>query len=485
MAIRTAASGGAPATVPAPVLMIASLRLLAAGCFAGFLVNPSIRAMDRPPNVILIVTDDQGYADVGFHGSHEIVTPHLDALAASGTVCTSGYVTFPVCSPSRAGFLSGRHGARFGYNGNPEYDTAHAHAAGLPLSERTMADALRAAGYRTGLVGKWHLGVEPYFHPNERGFDEFYGFLAGGHRYLDWTVGSHRFPGWTVGKDYAAPILRNHEPVPDAHERYLTDLLSDEAVDFVSRHPDRPFFLYLSYNAPHSPLQAPADYLSRVPHLSGRRQIYAAMITAVDDGVGRLRAKLEELGLTRDTLVVFFSDNGGPLADNASDNSPLRGRKSELWEGGIRVPYVVSWPGQLPAAQRYDRPVSTLDLLPTALAAAGVASVGHAGGEGTNLLPYLAGSRTGEPHDQLHWLHRNGSWAIRAGDWKLVVDRQGREHLFDLSRDLAEQNNLRAEHPGKVDELRQAWASWNASNAARIPWLAADQATLPAVSTGP
>jgi arylsulfatase A-like enzyme len=450
-----------PSSLPRRVVLAVSS--LAALATAG-------HAAARPPNVVLVVSDDQGYADLGFHGSKDIPTPHLDALAASGTVCTAGYVTFPVCSPSRAGFLSGRHGARFGYDTNPDQRTTNAHAAGLPLSERTMADALRAAGYRTGLVGKWHLGLEPYFHPNERGFDEFFGFVGGGHQYWQWKP----------GEGYTAPLIRNHDVVPGTEKRYLTDLLSDEAVAFVERNRAQPFFLYLAFNAPHSPLQASPEYLQRVPHLSGRRQIYAAMLVALDDGVGRLRQKLAELGLERDTLVLFISDNGGPLQDNASNNAPLRGHKSQVWEGGIRVPYVVSLPGKVGAGARYDRPVSTLDFLPTALALAGIDSRGKPGLEGVNLLPYLGGERPGDPHEYLYWRHRNGSWAVRSDDWKLVHEVDGKESLFNLTRDIGETTDLTKSQPDVAARLRAAWATWNTSNATSIPWLAPGKSFWPA-----
>jgi arylsulfatase A-like enzyme len=427
-------------------------------------------AANSRPNIILIVSDDQGYADVGFHGSKEIPTPNLDALAASGTICTAGYVTFPVCSPSRAGFLAGRHGARFGYDTNPDQKTENAHAAGLPLSERTMADALKKAGYRTGLVGKWHLGYEPYFHPNQRGFDDFFGFIGGGHQYLDWKPGN----------GYEADLLRNAAVVPGMNQRYLTDILSDEAVGFVERHQDKSFFLYLAYNAPHGPLQAPPEYLARVPNLKGRRQIYGAMIVAVDDGIGRLRARLKDLGLEQNTLIYFISDNGGPIQANASNNSPLRGQKSQVWEGGIRVPYVVSWPGQVPAGAHFDQPVSTLDFLPTSLAVAGVKTDGMPSLEGVNLLPYLKGENKSAPHERLFWRHRNGSWAVREGDWKLVEDPQGQRHLIHIAEDISEQNNLIEARPEIAARLLKAWQEWNASNAGSIPWLSPGKSQWPA-----
>ncbi len=413
----------------------------------------------KRPNVILIVSDDQGYADAGFQGSKEIPTPSLDALAQSGVICTQGYVTFPVCSPSRAAFLAGRHGARFGYDANPDGNYKVRSMAGLPLTEQTMGDAMKAVGYKTGLIGKWHLGSETYFHPNERGFDEFFGFLSGGHKYMDWTPSS----------GYEAPILRNKEQVPDANQKYLTDLLSDEAVAFVDRHQSEPFFLYMAYNAPHTPLQAPKQYLDRVSKdLKGSRKTYAAMVLAMDDGIGRLRARLKELNLSDNTLIYFITDNGGAKGA-AYNNAPLRGRKGEMWEGGIRVPFVVSWPNQIKAGGIYNQPVSSLDFLPTALAAAGGADSGKPAGDGVNLLPYLSGQTKGAPHDTLYWRHHNGTFAIREGDWKLVQEREGR-FLFNIAQDIDEKNDLLKSNPQLAARLFQKWQTWNSANAAMIPW---------------
>lgn len=433
-----------------------------------------VERSDARPNVLLIVSDDQGYADAGFQGSREIPTPNLDRLAASGTICTAGYVTFPVCSPSRAGFLSGRHGARFGYETNPDLRIEYPDQAGFPLTERTLADAMKRAGYVTGLVGKWHLGLEPRFHPNARGFDDFFGFLGGGHRYMDWKP----------GKDYESVLLHDATEVPGIEKRYLTDVFSDEALRFVEQNRARPFFLYLAYNAPHTPVQATPEYLARVPALTGRRQVYAAMLVALDDGVGRLLAKLEELGLEQDTLVLFITDNGGPLEPNASDNSPLRGKKGEVWEGGIRVPYVVSWPGHVPAGARYDRPVSTLDFLPTALALAGVDNASMPATEGVNLLPFLQGTETSAPHPKLFWRHHNGSWAVREGDWKLVQDPDGERYLFDLARDIGERHDRIEAEPETAARLLASWRAWNASNASCNPWTSRERAGWPPTRHG-
>ncbi len=429
-----------------------------------FLVTCDSAFAQRRPNIVLIVTDDQGYADVGFHGSKDIKTPQLDALAAGGVICTQGYVTFPVCSPSRAGFLAGRHGARFGYNTNPDLRTSLPEITGLPMSERLLPEALKPYGYATGIIGKWHLGVHPQFHPLNRGFDEFFGFLGGGHKFWGWT------PDDGKSASYSAPLMRGREVVPDTQKRYLTDVLSDEACAFIHRHQAEPFFLYIAYNAPHEPCEASPDYLARVPHLEGKRQQYAAMILAVDDGIGRLRQTIRDAGLEDDTLFIFITDNGGPENANTSINDPLRGQKSQLWEGGIRVPYVMSWKGKLPAGTKYDKPVSTLDFLPTALAAAGADLEAMPSIEGVNLVPYLIGSTTADPHESLFWRHNTGGWAVRQGEWKLVSDPEGRRHLFNIDQDISEADNLIDAEPEIARRLANSWAQWNASNASYIPW---------------
>ncbi len=419
-------------------------------------------AAARQPNVILIVSDDQGYADAGFQGSKEIATPNLDAMAADGVICTQGYVTYPVCSPSRAGFLTGRAPARFGYNTNPDNNkSTNKQAMGLPLSETTLADRMRAAGYVTGLVGKWHLGTQDYFHPLNRGFDHFFGFVGGGHKYMDWKVDPKN--------TYVAPILKDREPVKDAETRYLTDLLSDQGVNFVEENKDKPFFLYMAYNAPHAPLQASPELLARVPNLNGNRQTYAAMILAVDDGVGRIRTRVRELGLENDTLFVFITDNGGPISANASVNKPLRGEKSQVWEGGIRVPYVMTWKGHLPAGTKYSKPVSTLDFTPTFLAAGGFDVKGMQGVEGVNLLPYLNGKNTAAPHDALFWYQNDSKWAVRKGDWKLINSKDGLQ-LFNVEQDISEANDASEAHPDVVADLQKTFNQWNASNGTQIPW---------------
>src|SRR5688572_29972941 len=369
-------------------------------------------AADRKPNIIVIVADDLGYGDIGVHGCTDIPTPHIDSLAKGGVRCTQGYLSAPQCSPTRAGMLSGRYQQRFGHEHNRSYpDSA------MPLTEKTLADRLKAAGYATGLVGKWHLGSDEQHHPLSRGFDEFFGFLGGGNPFLpDPRTG-------TIPR-----VMRNKEP---AHEKeYLTEAFGREAAAFVERHKSQPFFLYVAFNAPHLPLEATPKYLERFNTIEDElRRTCAAMISAMDDAVGVLLAKLKVAGLEENTLVFFISDNGGPTRQNSSRNTPLTGVKGEVHEGGIRTPFLVRCKGRLSAGKLYDRPVIQLDICPTALAVAGVPVPADAKLDGVNLLPYLTGDKPGDPHDVLYWRFTFPPnrpdvprWAIRRGEWKLLSD---------------------------------------------------------------
>jgi len=413
----------------------------------------------RPkPNIIVIVADDLGYADVGFQGLRDFETPNLDRLAASGVRFTNGYVSHPYCSPSRAGILTGRYQQRFGHEHNPPY-APHDERIGTPTDEVFLSETLRQAGYRTAAVGKWHLGDAPKFLPHNRGFDEFFGFSGGGFNY------------YGVSRRGAAAefIMRNGEPVRPEEISYLTDDFTREAVNFVRRNRERPFFLYLAYNAPHSPDQAPQHYLDRVWNIEyGQRSVYAAMVTAMDDGVGRILSVLDELGLRQDTQVWFLSDNGGRR--DVADNRPLRGHKGWHFEGGIRVPFVVSWPGKLAGGRTYDHPVIALDIFPTAAAAAGASTAKSRPLDGVNLLPYLEGSNRSAPHEALFWREIGGQgFAVRCGSMKLVKPAAtDRIHLFDLEKDPREARDLAGERPAVVRELKELYARWNARNTAPL-----------------
>jgi arylsulfatase A-like enzyme len=403
----------------------------------------------RRPNVIIILADDMGYADAGFQGCKDIPTPHLDALAKAGVRCTDGYVSCPVCSPTRAGILTGRYQQRYGH----EYNPSIGKDIGLPLTETTVADRLKAAGYATGAIGKWHLGKEPPFHPLARGFTEFYGFVGGGRSYVPMKEPSKdRF----IPLD---PIVRGRTRVEDPE--YLTDAFGQEAAAFIGRHNAEPFFLYLAFNATHYPLQATEKYLSRFPDLPpGGRRTLAAMTSALDDAVGVVTAKLRAEGLEKDTLVFFLSDNGGPLK-LAARNDPLRGQKATVYEGGIRVPFVVTWPGRLPAGGTYSHPVISLDILPTALAAAGVALPSTPAADGVDLVPHLAGRTDTQPHDTLYWRYGNAR-AVRHGRWKLAMPAGESPGLYDLSADVEESKDVSATQPAVVAQLTGLYDRWNA-----------------------
>ena len=439
-------------------LLISALALLAVALPAG--------AEPRKPNVVVIVADDLGYGDLGVHGCKDVPTPNIDSIAKNGVRFTSGYVSGPYCSPTRAGLLTGRYQQRFGHEFNPGAPGKGAEDVGLPLKETTLADRLKTAGYKTGLVGKWHLGHADKYLPTARGFDEFFGFLGGAHTYLR--------PGAGLNA-----IRRGNESVDE--KEYLTDAFTREAVSFIDRHAKSPFFLYLAPNAVHGPLEAVEPYLKRFPDIKDeKRRTYAAMLAALDDGIGKVLAKLKAAGIENDTLIVFISDNGGPEQVNASDNGPLRAGKATTWEGGIHVPFFVQWKAKLPVGKTYDHPVIQLDLLPTVLTAAGVEVKADWKLDGVNLLLYVLGEKTVAPHDALYWRF-GGQLAIRAGDWKLVkaVDGGGRAggggaaarrekatvegaKLFNLKDDLGEQTDLAEKNPDKVKELAALWQKWNA-----------------------
>lgn len=425
------------------------ISTLLAGALLTLTVPCAIHAADtNKPNVLIIVADDLGYGDLGFQGGRDVPTPNLDRLAQSGTRLTNGYVSCPVCSPTRAGLSTGRYQQRFGHELNPgPARGANDQEFGLPLTEITLASLFQKGGYRTGLVGKWHLGAAPQFHPLERGYDEFYGFLGGAHSYT------------SEAKQPRAPIFRGKEPISEPE--YLTDAFGQEAASFVERNAAKPFLLFLTFNAVHTPLQATAAKLEQFQKITdAKRRPYAAMLSSLDDAVGKVLGQLDQSGVADNTLVVFISDNGGPTQANGSQNTPLNGVKATVWEGGIRVPYVVRWPGKVAAGKTFDQPAISLDIFPTALAAAGIAAPSDRKIDGVDLIPYLNGEKTSPPHDALYW--RFGEQhAIRKGSFKLLKARTGQEQLFDLSQDIGEKHDLLAERPEVVKELRAEYAAWN------------------------
>jgi len=451
-------------------------RRLSGTAWAGaFLVLAAVASAEaaaaqppRRPNIVILLADDLGYGELGCQGNPEIPTPNIDSIAAHGIRCTNGYVTAPVCSPSRAGLMTGRYQPRFGHELNAIGAQNLQPQVGLPLGEVTFADRLKAAGYVTGAVGKWHLGGTAKYHPQERGFDEFFGFLHEGHFYTRPPYAGVVSRLRTNEPPYDAdnPILRGTQPSEEAE--YLTEAFTREAVGFIERHRHEPFFLYVPYNAIHSPMQATPKYLQRFGQIADEhRRIFAAMLAALDDSIGAVLTKLRQAGLDEQTLIFFFSDNGGPTAELTSSNKPLSGGKGQLLEGGIRIPFLVQWKGHLPAGKVYQQPVISLDILPTALAAAGAPVPDTAKLDGVNLLPYLSGTESGPPHEQLFWRY-GPQGALRSGNWKLYLRGNNPPQLFDLPTDIAEQNNLAEKRPEVLQQLHSAWKQLGAQMTAPL-----------------
>ena len=430
-------------------------NLILLGLFASLQIKGYSQGNDsrQNPNFVLIVADDLGFADLSLNGSQQIPTPNIDRLARSGVNCTEGYVSSPVCSPSRAGLLTGINQVKFGHDNNlggnqkgfdPEF-------LGLPISEKTVADHLKSLGYTNGLIGKWHLGGKPHFHPLHRGFDEFWGYTGGGHDY---------FVAPPDGKGYKCPIECNYtEPAPLT---YITDDVGTESVKFINRHKSDPFFLYAAFNAPHTPMQATEADLALFEHIdNSKRRTYAAMVHRLDVNVGRILDALEENGLRENTLVIFISDNGGPVNSNASVNAPYNGQKGILLEGGIHVPFILSWPQSLANNMTYPYPVSALDLTPTMVALGG-GKVADVAFDGVNLIPYLRGEIKSRPHETLHWRFTISA-AIREGKWKLIRLPDRLPLLFDLSKDVSEQQNESLNQLDVTKRLLRKLGTWDVS----------------------
>ncbi len=398
------------------------------------------------PNVVVIVADDQGYADVSYnpHSPPEVSTPHIDALAREGVICTNGYASGHVCSPTRAGIMTGRYQQRFGVY------TAGQGGSGMPLEEKWIPMFMGEAGYASGAYGKWHLGLDMDRHAMNRGFDEFYGFMGrGAHPYFDHSDPEH-------------PIYKGLEPITD-EEGYLTTRITEEAVDFIDRRKEDPFFLYVAYNAVHTPAEAPEEDIKPLTD-DPLRNTLMAMLMHLDNGVGEIVGKLKEEGLFENTLLIYLSDNGGAGAMNAN-NAPLRGFKQDDYEGGVRVPFIVSWPKELKGGTTCDVPLWSTDILPTILSATGQDLPTARPLDGVDMLPALKG-KTDKLHDHLFWSSggSDGKWGLRSGKWKLVGVKDQLE-LFDLESDLGETTDLKEEHPELLASLQQTFDGWIAEMA--------------------
>ena len=434
---------------------------LAAGC-----ANPE----PRRPNIVVVLADDLGYGSVSWYGS-DIPTPHIDSIAASGVGFTSGYMTAPVCNPSRPALMTGRYQQRWGKELNSQTEPPLGAARkSLPRAETSLATALRRAGYATGAVGKWQLGMADGYHPLDRGFDSFLG-MASGSRFVDpsWPdariAPGHEDDGASDSSGRHRGLVRGRERVP--MEEYLTDRLGREGIRFIERHKDEPFFLYLAFHAPHGPIQTVDKYYRRFPEIEDETaRIYAAMISAMDDWVGAVLAELRKHGIEDDTLLFFASDNGAAKGSDVDGkrNYPLTGHKRNLYEGGIRVPYLLQWTGRIAGGRKFELPVSSLDIFPTALAAGGGAVPAGVALDGVNLLPFLDGSRGGSPHDHLVW--RSGpNAAVRQGPWKLLVAAGGLTRLYNVAEDPGESTDRSAEQGPLVEELRRKLAEWERDKA--------------------
>ncbi|MGB5420056.1 sulfatase-like hydrolase/transferase [Algibacter sp.] len=411
----------------------------------------------KKPNIILLFADDAGYADFGFQGSKDLKTPNLDKLAKSGVIFSQGYVTDAVCGPSRAGLLTGKYQQRFGYEEinvvgfMSENSGLKGEDMGLPLDQVTMADYLKQQGYKTALYGKWHQGDADRYHPMKRGFDEFYGFRGGDRSYFAYKD--------KLADNHKDKMMENGFGVFEEPNGYATDIFADKAIDFIERNKDNPFFIMLSFNAVHTPLESKQDDLDKFPNLTGNRKELAAMTLALDRACGNVFKKLKELGLDENTIIVFTNDNGGPSDKNASINTPLSGTKSNHLEGGIRVPFVMSWPKHIKNNSTYKYPISTFDLLPTFFAAAGGDTKELKDIDGVNLMPFIQGENKERPHQTLFW-KKETRVAYRDGDLKLIRFPDRPAMLFDISKDIAEEHNLANKYPDIVKKMYKEIFAW-------------------------
>jgi arylsulfatase A-like enzyme len=418
-----------------------------------------------PPNLILIYVDDMGYGDVSSYGGDlGIATPGIDRLAHEGVRATDGYVTAPICGPSRYGIMTGAYQQRFGqHTGRDAFSNQPGDR--VPRSHLLLPEALRQSGYTTGMVGKWNLKSDARIW-----FDEVYSLMDWGADFFPDENGIYpgvwqRWPYDKASRDYGWGPLREGD-------EYLTDRLGRESVEFIENNAEKPFFLYLAPNAPHSPLQAKKEHRSQVAHLDSEPlQLYAAMVLSIDENVARILDTLDRLELTENTLVVFSSDNGPSNAYNVGwpehwetvllgSTGEFTGHKARFREGGIRVPYILRWPAGLPSGEVYERPISTLDVYPTFCAAAEIEIPEETNLDGVNLLPYLRGEKDEAPHEKLYWF-QNDLGAVRYGNWKLLIERRNQPPaLYDLKNDPAESTDLSEENPELFARLYADWRAF-------------------------
>ena len=430
--------------------------------FALLLPLAVLRAAETPakkPNIILIYSDDHGWADLGAQGvDKDIRTPNLDRLAQDGVRFTRGYVSAPQCVPSRAGLITGRYQQRFGVEDNSQ--------GPLPLAELTIAERLKPAGYTSCQIGKWHLEPPPPGKGGKAAREKSAGRAPGDPSFQPWAQGFEEYytgqmNSFAASHDFLGRKLPD-APKQLADNRFRCVWQADAAISFIGRHQSDPFFMYLAFFSPHVPLESPEPWFSKTPaHLPKERRQALAMIAAMDDGVGRIRAKLQALGMESNTLIFFIGDNGAPLKNghwNGSLNVPLVGEKGMLTDGGVRTPFVAAWPGTLPPGRVYEQPVSSLDVAATAVALAGLSP--DANLDGVNLLPFLLGENSAAPHDRLFWRWRSQA-AVLEFPWKLIRLGPTERYLFDVTTPEGENTNLIARHPEIAARLDARLKTWS------------------------
>jgi arylsulfatase A-like enzyme len=404
---------------------------------------------DMKPNILIILSDDQGYADAGYLGGKDVLTPHLDRLAAAGVRCTNGYSSHPFCSPTRAGLMTGRYQARFGHENNPVYDPLDT-KEGLPTSEKLLPLYFQSAGYLTAWIGKWHLGSSYEHTPWQRGFQHTFGFIGGGHRFLGWQPNE---------RQYTLPLIRQGRITQEV-PKHLTTAFGEEAASFIRSDKTKPWMMYLAFNAPHTPHEPTAEKLEKFAHIKDeKRRRVVAQLSLLDDAIGVVQEALQSTGQHNRTFIFFIGDNGGAVQSGAN-NGNLRDQKGSVYEGGIRVPFIVSWPSNSHPGKTFDDPVISFDVFATVLAASGQTMPTDKKYDAVDLMPYLTGSQKGVPHERLFWRNARKGQAVREGKWKLVRPPNQPVELYDLSQDPSESKNLADQEPDVTKRLATAIDTW-------------------------
>lgn len=467
------------------------------------------KASSSSPNIIIIMADDLGKYDISAYGSDLISTPNIDNIGKQGVQFQDAYVTSPICAPSRAAILTGKYQQRYGFETQPMefYPSRIKYALaknakrlgdwnvttgpiypskemiqrqGIPLSEVTLSEVYKSAGYATGIVGKWHLGIGEEYQPLQRGFDFHYGFLGafsrftpekntpGYHTYIQTEDYSSNYQ-WKIGRSESAKIMLNGKPIIE--NEYLTFAITDRAKEFVNKNKDTNFFLYLSYNAPHVPFQAPDAYYDQFSHIKDENQrVYLAMIKALDDAIGDFMHHLESLNLLENTIVYFISDNGGASYTKATTNAPLSGGKITMFEGGVNVPFMMQWKGTIAPGTKFQDPVSAMDIFTTSVVASKIKLTHTSKLDGVDLMPYIQRKKEGVPHEKLYW-RANHIQAIRYKNWKLILStRDNWLRLYNLASDKSEQINLGQLNPAERDALINYFEEWNSELPTKPLW---------------